>query len=142
MRYLVCVQSKDDSLMSLRPQIAGRINASDVQTIANAQISLSEDGHFGSVATTMASLQRAIRHGYHYGVNYIYITDYLNVIALRLPRHATAGNALSENIYDVQWALIEREEARLLLAFLLWKSMKGLKRVLSKADEVFAPGTV
>ena len=128
--------------MSLRPQIAGRINASDVQTIANAQISLSEDGHFGSVATTMASLQRAIRHGYHYGVNYIYITDYLNVIALRLPRHATAGNASSENIYDVQWALVEREEARLLLAFLLWKSMKGLKKLLSKADEVFAPATV
>ena len=90
----------------------------------------------------MSILQQAVRYGYHYGVDCIYVTDYLNVVVVKLPRQAGAGLDTGEGqTFFVDWAVVARKDARLLLAYLLWKGMNDLKGLLKGADKVRIDGT-
>lgn len=111
------------------------IVSQEVQQIAVDQEPLS--GGSGRHEGTMTLLQQAVQSGYHYGVECVCVTDYLNVLVLKLPKHAggEVSNDEEHETFFVDWAVVEREEAKLLLAFLLWKGMNDLRGLLDEANQ-------
>ena len=71
-------------------------------------------GGSGRHEGTMILLQQAVQSGYHYGVECVYVTDYLNVLVLELPKHAggEVSNDEEHETFFVDWAVVEREEAK------------------------------
>lgn len=86
---------------------------------------------------TMTLLQQTMHSGFHYGMECVYVTNYLNVLVLKLPKHAggEVSNDKEHKMFFINWAVVEREEAKLLLAYLFWKGMYDLRGHLEKATQ-------
>ncbi|ETW77205.1 hypothetical protein HETIRDRAFT_429515 [Heterobasidion irregulare TC 32-1] len=94
-------------LVAVEFKKAGHIVPHEVQQIATRAASLA--GGVDRLEGTMSILQQAVRYGYHYGVDCIYVTDYLNVIVAKLPRQAESGlDTSEEQTLFVDWAVVER----------------------------------
>ncbi|ETW77209.1 hypothetical protein HETIRDRAFT_429518 [Heterobasidion irregulare TC 32-1] len=119
-------------LVAVEFKKAGHIIPNEIQSLASTRVSLAQKA--SSKEGTMSILQQGVRYAYHYGVDCVYITDYITVLVLKIPERPVEKGA-NKGKYALEWATVGRKDARLLLAYLLWKSIHHLAQFLKDADD-------
>lgn len=82
------------------------------------------------VAGIRAILQQALRYADHYGTNRVILTDYVHGIVLILPKDWQTGQTKSA----IEWAVIEKENIRRVVGFLIWAALKDMEQALRDAQ--------
>jgi len=116
-----------------------RLKAADAVGRSKAGDNLQTGGRAGSTLKALSTAERGlisifqqgIRYGWYYGTRHILLVDAQQGILLQLPEgwdNAAGGSGPRTGSKEaVEWTLFDRNELRIAMAYMNWKSVQYIK---------------